>query len=504
MNRTEIVAQVQANISFFCERWDDFCRWVEKCADDLCRYRGSRIREKHDAIAEELRNINEAIRRERDEAHKKRPPVRRQEDIVTLPDGCTAIRQGLRPVEDSPEDREIIAKWTPALKEAQARLREADNTMLRLLDRLQSRGWVRWVNSHPMPLDNDWGDMYPAAGLRLPEDKRPDTLAGTGPSRRCINYWLDGPYAPPNVVNPVLWLFGRDNPRRPKPEERLLIACALLATAHDGTVPAYDRIYRRGSYKGERFDCDWACENLVYRLDGMERRGQVQQAWQIVEDYEQACQAAGESSEPFGFHGRAKNEQVFRYVFKNEGATWRIIYGEHETTVKDCKGVRYIHYLVRNKNQPIECLDIERVCAEKTPEGLVAAQTEDAQDAGLNLSTYDLKQLDDWDVKDIEKAIANLKAKLEDTDDPARKAELERQCFTLRGYLDKNLNIHGEGRPVGPREKSRDRVQKAINGAKNRIGKCNEQIGEHFRSAVKADGSAFIYKPDRELTWILG
>jgi hypothetical protein len=204
-----------------------------------------------------------------------------------------------------------------------------------------------------------------------------------------------------------------------------------------------------------------------------------------------------------GTAGATEPSEKLRYVFKNEGATWRIIYGECETTVKDSKGVQYIHYLVKNSNTSMECLDIERACSNAAAQDVKIVDSEEALDAGLRPSGYDLKQLDGWDVKDIKKAIDNLKGSVEDTDDPCRKAELQKEISVFREYLGKNVNIHGQGRPVGEVEKSRKRVSNAINRAKQSITSHNKDVGAHFESAIRAEQTAFVYKPDRKIDWTL-
>lgn len=205
----------------------------------------------------------------------------------------------------------------------------------------------------------------------------------------------------------------------------------------------------------------------------------------------------------FGFHGQGRDELAVRYVFENKGATWWIVYGEHETTVDGSKGMTYIRYLIEHANTPIECRNIERACSKEAPESGRRMGSGEATEAGLHANGHNLKQLDDWEAEDIEKMIERLKGTMEDTNDTDRKTELQKQILALREYLGKNLNIHGQGRPVDEREKARWRVSKAINAAKQAIESRHKQIGEHFQSAVKADGTAFIYKPDRELTWIV-
>jgi hypothetical protein len=199
--------------------------------------------------------------------------------------------------------------------------------------------------------------------------------------------------------------------------------------------------------------------------------------------------------EPFGFHKRAS-----RYVFKSEGATWRIIYEEHETTVKDSLGMKYIRYLMKHPNTSIECRDIERACSTESPDSGRRLDSGEAIEADLHANRYDLKRLDSWDAKDIKSALDKLNADIEDTDDPARKAELQKDAGHLAEYLRKNLNRHGRPRSVDEREQARSRVQKAINAAKRAITRADEHIGSHFE-AVKGEGTSYIYRPSSNIPW---
>jgi len=209
------------------------------------------------------------------------------------------------------------------------------------------------------------------------------------------------------------------------------------------------------------------------------------------EQKRQASETAGNSEPPP------------QYVFKNEGATWRIIYGEHETTVDDTKGVRYIHHLTKNPNTPIECLDIERACSDAIVREVKTVDSEEAQDVDLHPDTFNLKQLEDYDVTTIQRAKDKLEAEWASAGDPSRKAELQEQIHALDEYLGKNLDIHGGTRPVGPQEDARKRVSAAINTAKRSITAKSDIIGKHFKSFITARGTAFIYEPDRELSWVL-
>lgn len=199
---------------------------------------------------------------------------------------------------------------------------------------------------------------------------------------------------------------------------------------------------------------------------------------------------------------------IATYLFKKEGATWRINYEDHTTTVLDIKGVRYIHYLVTNGHKPIECLSIERACSGETPREGGKIDADEAAEHGLHGGMPDLNRLDR---QDLSRTLAKVKSKksewereLAGTRDPAKRVELQEQIEMCDQYINRQVNNRGEMRPSGPLEESRQRVSKAINAAKRAITDSNGHIGEHFRAAVRAKGTSFAYQPDRDIAWVLG
>lgn len=202
---------------------------------------------------------------------------------------------------------------------------------------------------------------------------------------------------------------------------------------------------------------------------------------------------------PIGFASEIEHD----CVFKNIGDTWRIVYEGQETTVKDAKGVQYIHYLLKSPKEPEECLDIEKACSNAPDRDIKSISESEALEADLHTDQINLERLDDFQPEDIRKAKHKLEADMENTDDPSKKMELKEQIQAFEKYLSHDLNIHGERRPEGKLETARKRVSMAINTAKRNITSNNQQIGEHFQSAIKAEGTKFVYKPGRDITWML-
>lgn len=149
----------------------------------------------------------------------------------------------------------------PTLASRETEWRKLKGKLARRQQFLTARGWV------------EWQAYWPAAGcftthLRLP-------LNGL--------YW-DTFYVPSRVVNPVVWVLGRSNPRGyGSQKEQLLVDCALLSVAYDSVAQPAERICSPGNYRGTYFDCDGFCETLLAgRLDELEKSGALERAWNRV------------------------------------------------------------------------------------------------------------------------------------------------------------------------------------------------------------------------------
>jgi hypothetical protein len=121
-----------------------------------------------------------------------------------------------------------------------------------------------------------------------------------------------------------------------------------------------------------------------------------------------------------------------------------------------------------------------------------------------------VSNLSDLDRRDRQAALVLVKGKkqqwereLAQTDDPAERAALTEQIEAAAKRIAHDTNKFGGLRPEGHVEESRNRVSKAINNAKRAITRCDEHIGEHFKASVKADGTCFVYRPDRIIDWTL-
>lgn len=394
MDRHEAASKVHDHKAFFCEQWDEFCRWVEACAAQLAHWQQNQT------------------------------------------------------------------------------------------ERPKEGGYVKWaVYDLETP-------AYYATHLRL----EPWSVF----------------YAPSDLVNPVNWLLGRNNPRpaSSSQEERLRIGCARLVMAHDSTVADENCIYTfdgyKGDYGGEYFDCDAFCRDIRDRLATMEKNTDLAKAWDDVRPF-----LDGSGKQKIRIESSQRHtgeEEKSAYIFKNEGATWRIIYGEHEATVKNTKGMNCIRLLLDQPGKEVESLDLEFDLSQQERDPKTLGESIDGDNVhegelDLNCNPEDKKDIEE-NVRVVKGVLKQRKRELDKAEDPAIRADLQDKIEKCNKYIAHHINRFGEVRPSGPAEEARKRVSAAINTAKKKIGESNATIGKHFRASVAARGTAFIYQPDRKITWI--
>ena len=194
----QITTELRQYIPFLRDRWREFCTMVERNAEQLASYQEKHLGEKQRIIQKYPRSFfpnHEEYKRVRDA-------------------GDTKKVEQLKKIAEKNE-----AKFNRIQLEMDERKKKAEK-----------QGWVTW--------DVNYDTQY----LKLPVP------------------WLPGEcfYAPPHVVNPLLWILDKQgNPRRPTPEESLLCDYAILCYMHDHNISASEQpVYPRATYTGKYFACD--------------------------------------------------------------------------------------------------------------------------------------------------------------------------------------------------------------------------------------------------------
>ncbi len=147
------------------------------------------------------------------------------------------------------DDKKAINDLRKTLDEKKVKCKTIESKMEKRSKELKQKGWHTW---------SYWDMLY-------------------------LDFPMKGGFpAPPDIVNPILWLFNKYNPRQPNESEQLLLDCALLCVTHDVGVVERKQIYHRGTYKEKYFKCDNFRDDLQLKLDNMDKKGELQQAWDDV------------------------------------------------------------------------------------------------------------------------------------------------------------------------------------------------------------------------------
>ncbi len=318
-------------------------------------------------------------------------------------------------------------------------------------------------------------------------------------------------YRPCTLTHPVLWFDVVDSADHfdPREDDRLLRDVVLVIAGHDYSTVLKnpDPIAPIDEYQG-RFLRDTFLKDLWRKVFKDDDGRMVGIAWKRVKaGLPEATTAEEQGSQETGEEDKTTVAilKQRRYVFKCEGATWRIRYEGQQTTVLDSLGVKYIYHLLQNQGKTLECSKIEGAWSSEAAEDHVPiVGAVQVTEAGLHTTTtFDLKKLEQYDIDDIKRAITHLEDKIKQESDPARKNEWKMQRYHLQEYLRKNTNLQGQPLSVDGTERARNRVQHNINAAKRAILAKNEQIGQHFKLNVVAHGTTYTYSPDPVIDWIL-
>lgn len=210
--------------------------------------------------------------------------------------------------------------------------------------------------------------------------------------------------------------------------------------------------------------------------------------------------------EPPGEGGEGQPDEPV-YIFQFEGASWRVVYGAINRTVRPTKGMYHIRHLLKNAGQHIECLDIEKgsVIAVADPEHMI--RKPEAEDFGLNLGDIKFEEMTDDDKQGLKDMLATAKndfaAQLGDETDPSQTAKLKQNISMIQAYLNSAFDKHGNERLPQYIDKVRKRVSKAIHTAMKNIEAADSTIGQHFNTAINPKGSSFIYLAEPKIDWDL-
>jgi hypothetical protein len=163
--------------------------------------------------------------------------------------------------------------------------------------------------------------------------------------------------------------------------------------------------------------------------------------------------------------------------------------------VKDLKGLRYLHRMVREPGREFHVLD------------LVAVEAGTLRASGTEATG--IPALDDAARDAYRRRLAEIDEEIEDATrchDLARveKAEADREY--LLAELTRGLGLGGRGRRTGgSSERARTAVSRALRYALEEVASQNQPAAEHLRAGLRT-GAYCSYAPDplAAVTWDLG
>jgi hypothetical protein len=260
MTRNEIIVRIGEQRAFFRKQWDRFCDWVEECGKQLAKYQAEQTDEYYQIME--------------------------------------AGEQSEKMLQDARDrnDAKAIARWEKKCSKLYSAHERAKSNLECQTQTLKAQGWVPWSDRGIIP-------GFCTGMLNLPK-------RGTF-------------YAPPETVNPVLWLLGageyrdfpametirgRDlsclsagrNPRAIKDEEIIHCDFAILCAWYDSVIGARERpIYSLNeAYAKPYFQCHEFYKALRAETAAMETRGEIERAWEWVKGL--LPKAKGAANQPNG------------------------------------------------------------------------------------------------------------------------------------------------------------------------------------------------------------
>lgn len=196
-------------------------------------------------------------------------------------------------------------------------------------------------------------------------------------------------------------------------------------------------------------------------------------------------------------------------LFRCDGATWTVRFEKIIKTVRDCKGMHYIAFLLEHSGEEFHVLELDRevngrLLPNLTYSAMTAAQLETEgmspeghtsqrelmdpeYEAAVKKEIHDLQQQRDMaETRNDEDAAAELQNEIEQRMDAYAAAHLK--CGKSREFVDKG-------------ERVRQRVSKAIRIALKNIKEKHLALYTHLESSMLPLGYTVRYNPAIQIMW---
>lgn len=188
-------------------------------------------------------------------------------------------------------------------------------------------------------------------------------------------------------------------------------------------------------------------------------------------------------------------------VFRKDGDFWQVAYqGSATITIKNSKGMFYIHRLLGKPDESISAMELINASSDVKLLN---------QGNGAGVEIIDMvkpQELVDYDyLEQCQRRLSDIENELVDAEknsDLAKQRRLDKEREEISNLLKTNTFREKSAKFTDRRKKARIAVTNAINRALSNIEKYNQSLYKHLDNAILG-GSDFTYTPDKEINWAL-
>jgi hypothetical protein len=189
-----------------------------------------------------------------------------------------------------------------------------------------------------------------------------------------------------------------------------------------------------------------------------------------------------------------------QYVFRKSGEVWEIVYeGKRIPPLKDIYGLNYIGHVLPHPHRQFDLEEVEMAAKKSHPDTAIKLYAEESLD-GMSDGGVDYEILDSQAMSEYQKRLYELVEERKDAErsgDAERLQKIDEETEDIEKQLRAATGLGGRKRKFpSDRERARQRVQKAIKLAIDKIGEHDSALAEHLRSAIRTGRYYCSYTPD--------
>ena len=199
---------------------------------------------------------------------------------------------------------------------------------------------------------------------------------------------------------------------------------------------------------------------------------------------------------------------VFKGILFQTGEYWTVGYGDARFSLKDVKGLSYIHRLLQHPGEEFHALDLL-----DRPGPGAAVRADEAsllRETGVGIGGLGDagEMLDSRAKQEYKRRLLDLREKLSDLrerGDSDRAAEVESEIDILTREIARAVGLGGRDRRAGSAaERARLNVTRAIKAALQKISEHNHELGELLDRTIKTGSfCSYVADPRLSISWQL-